>query len=120
MPHYATYRCPQCNEINGTTYPSPKDLEIVRSKRENTPLIHVSHDLYMWTGLRRCKHCKAWLVLVFSGWYYRQMLCAYLPYKTEYTGSLGVEVALFVIRDRIEKKLYVPKELKDKVKLKCH
>lgn len=100
--------------LNGTTYPSKKDftpIELGQQNRDDPPLGWVSHDLHMWVGLRHCKHCKTWNIVVFCGWYFEKNAFAYLPYKTENMGTLGPEIAKWCLEGMRRKGVKIPKSL---------
>jgi len=109
---YIIYQCIVCTKTNGTSYPSKNDIFVNRKERENTPLRHVSNDMDMWVGIRRCKHCKSWLIVVFCGFYFEPMAFAYVPYMTEHSGTLCPDTAKFAIKYLLKAGAKVPRKLR--------
>jgi len=112
---YEVFNCAKCGKVNGTTYPSKKDLtptQLGQKNREDPPLAYVSHDLDMWVGLRKCKSCKTWNIIVFCGWYFDSHAFAYLPFKTERMGTTGPEIAKWCLEGMRKNGVKIPKSLR--------
>ena len=108
------YNCAKCGKVNATTYPSKRDFtpsQLGQKNREDPPISWVSRDLNMWIGLRKCKACKTWNIVVFVGWYFEKYGFSYLPYKTGWTGTLGPEIGKWCLDGMRKKEVKIPRSL---------
>lgn len=114
------FNCVKCGEYNATMYPSKSDVTsefLGQQSRSDPPISYVSRAMDIYVGFRRCKKCKTWQVVVFCGWYYRPNAFAYLPERVnDNQGTIGLDVAKWVIKQARLKGIKVPRVLLKEIK----
>jgi len=110
------FYCVKCGKYNETTYPTKTDKtpsELGVTLGDGSLLDWVSYQIKC-IGFRKCKHCNTWHVIVMCGWYNNRDTFAYYPLKiAQKQGSVGIEVAQWVIKQSLKLKITVPKPLQD-------
>jgi hypothetical protein len=110
----AFFICIRCGQGNGVFCPAKKDFtpsQLGQMNRMDPPLSYVSQNLTMFVGLRKCKICGGYSVVVFYGWYFGRGAFSYLPWPNDRQGSLGPEVAKWVIEKMKGLGVKIPKDL---------
>ena len=110
----AFFICVRCDQGNSVFYPTKKDFtssQLGQMNRMDPPLGYVSQNLTMFVGLRKCKVCGGHSVIVFYGWYFGRGAFSYLPWPCKLQGTLGPEVAKWVLEKMKGLGVKIPKDL---------